>query len=379
MVSTGCLPYATLESLRDFVLRAKSPVASLFMPIDLTSPDTRHDRLRYRGALDDVAVRLHRLGLPDAEVSAWTERLSSVSVRRDDLPHPARALAVFGDAEQMHPYAVFRRLQPRRAVGRRPIVRPLLRAVELDRRYRVVALSANRVRVFEGDEQGLSCLEIPGLPTSVQGAVGDQSEPQRVHAHTASGHERRLFVHGHGGAADAREAARDRFHEMVAKALEHHLDREAPIVLVADQVHHASFRRVASALPLVDVLVAANPDEWTPAELSARTWPVIEEQARHEITRSLAQAREVRHKVLERVDEIVLAAVAGRVRRLWVHHDRRRPGNVDEQAGRASLQSDPGDDDLLDALAVLVFKHGGTVNTCEPDQLPPSAVVAALR
>jgi hypothetical protein len=70
-------------------------------------------------------------------------------------------------------------------------------------------------------------------------------------------------------------------------------------------------------------------------------------------------------------DDTLAAAVAGRVRRLWVPLATRLPGRIDRAALRPAAPW--GDEDLGDELTALVLAQGGETRLVEPGAgFPPS-------
>ena len=74
-------------------------------------------------------------------------------------------------------------------------------------------------------------------------------------------------------------------------------------------------------------------------------------------------------KVADLLDDLAVAAVSGRVRRLWLGADRRVPGRVDPESGRI-LEAEQGDVDVFEALAVIVVRYRGEVRVIEPSGMP---------
>jgi len=83
-------------------------------------------------------------------------------------------------------------------------------------------------------------------------------------------------------------------------------------------------------------------------------------------------------KGLTAIDRIAVAAVTGRVRRLWIDEAQAVPGRLDFESGLVLPGARGGD--VLDSLATAVLRHGGEVIVGPAGSLPgPGAAVAELR
>jgi hypothetical protein len=80
------------------------------------------------------------------------------------------------------------------------------------------------------------------------------------------------------------------------------------------------------------------------------------------------------------LDEVVPAAVDGRVGSLFVARGVRRWGSFDpaERAVRLHDEPGPASEDLLDRAAVESYLHGGAVHVVAPAEVPGGEPVAAV-
>jgi hypothetical protein len=81
-----------------------------------------------------------------------------------------------------------------------------------------------------------------------------------------------------------------------------------------------------------------------------------------------------------RIEEILSAAVHGRVAVLFVALDMQRFGTFDAERGEAHLHEtmQPGDVDLLDFAALQTVLSGGEVYALSPDDVPDRLPLTAI-
>ncbi len=365
----------TLERLRE-LLDGSSPRLSVYLPLETAVPQVKQNAVRHRQAVDEARRKLAALGVADA--AAWTEGLAAIETDLGALPFPARGLAAFASPGRLNVFGLLREVEARVAVGDAFLLRPLLAAVQRDRTYRLLALSVNRVTLLEGDALGLRDAEAPGLPTSLEQALGSQLVGGTLQYRSGAQRGSAPVYHGHGGARDEREVDLDRFHLMLAQAVTELLKgRDEPLVLAADQIHQGPFRAVLRVRGLLAEGVSGSPDHLSADALHAQAWPLVERALAEQEREALAAYERARNrgKVVDVLDDVVSAAVRGRVHRLWIDAERSLPGRVDEETARVAPAR--GEDDLLDAMAAVVLRRGGEVRVVAPSLVPGGTGAAA--
>jgi hypothetical protein len=140
--------------------------------------------------------------------------------------------------------------------------------------------------------------------------------------------------------------------------------------------HRTALREKLKLPSLLDEGIRGNVDALGPAELHERAWPSSSSgAARAAGSAALYERARNQGKGRDLVDDVAAAAVAGRVRRLWLYAERRNAGRIDPKTGR-TLEG-AGDDDVLDALAELVLARGGEVIPVPAAALPSQSGLAA--
>jgi hypothetical protein len=354
-------------------------------PFSYQLEGAHENRLRLGRASEVLSDALVREGLAREEAEARAARLQDVDV---DPAHLARGLAgqtrgvaIFIGPETVRAFALAEQPAEEIRVGDCFALRTLIRAVQGATRFRVLALSANAVGFFEGDEHGLQPAAVPGLPESLEEALGSE----------LGGHRLDLTTGGPTTIRGARFFSRrdprsehaidlERFHRGIARALEKEASvGQLPLVLATDESNAGRFRKVARLPALLAETAVGNAEYLEDAELFAKVWPLVAaelERRRAELAADYERARNV-GKGLTALERVAEAAIAGRVRRLWVAEKAAIPGRMDLRSGRL-LPAGEGAADVLDALATAVLRHGGEVIVAATPPAP-GAVAAELR
>jgi hypothetical protein len=340
-VRPDSLPAPGPNALRALVTPRAGPVVTLYAPLRSALSGARA-KAAYQGAVADAVAELEKAGVPEAEAQEIRSQLGSVETRLGRFERPAAGLAVFHDRSSLHAFPLQSMPAPSVTVAENFALRPLLAEIRRNRRFFVLALSANRIALFRGDAFGLSTIGAHGVPASLVEPGFDVA----------------------------------RFHRRVARALEAALAGSArPIVLVATRAHHAGLRAVLRLPRLLAAGVEISPDHLSSGELHARTWPLVNCASAAEETRFAdGYERSVSHgKGLHRIDEVAMAAAGGRIHRLWVRPHERMPGAIDPVSG--ALVGGGRREDVFDGLVTLVLRHGGEVLVA--DRIPSGDSLAA--
>jgi len=363
-----------LEELRAWVEAESKTRVSLYLPLEQHVREHRGNLQLRDQALRDLEQKLGELGIAGAP---WSERMRAIEIDVRNLAPRTATLAIFADESSERAVPLHAALPFSVSVGSSFALRPLLGVLAHASRYRLLAVSENRVALFDGGASGLATTPHPGIPTSLEDALGSLTT-EKEHRVRGTGAGGRVAVsYSHGTASTERKLDRERFHAALAAALAPVLKDDRPLVVAGTDEHRSALREKLKLPAFLEEGIAGNVDALGTVELHERAWPLVEQwcTARSAAGRTHYERARNHGKGLDLIDDIAAAAVAGRVRRLWLDADRQIAGRIDRQSGR-SLEG-AGDDDVLDALAEIVLARGGEVIPVAASALPSATGVAA--
>ncbi len=169
-----------------------------------------------------------------------------------------------------------------------------------------------------------------------------------------------------------------RFHHVIATALNARLGSDAvPLVLAADATHQSGLRAELRVPGLIEAALSASPDYWKEAQLHEHAWPRVV-RARASLGDALPDSWERARnagKGVDLLDDIGSAAVRVASEDFGWMVTAFSPGRVDPANGRAL----PGveEDDVLEVLAEIVIQHAGEVRIVTRGALPSATGAAA--
>jgi hypothetical protein len=290
---------------------------------------------------------------------------------------------VFRSPEILAHYSLPASLPERVVVADTFHLRPLLRFLQTNQRYFLLALSQKQVRLYEGTPFSLSRVDVPGLPSSLHDALGSEHDPAFLNVRTAGRSREARIYHGHGDAEDTREEDLRRYFRTIDAAIWKVLRNEqVPLVLAGVVRYLPLFRQLSRYGLLAEQSIEGNVDDIGADELLGRARPVVDEVFRTSREQALEELEHARGRGLAELNLRAIGrhAVEGRVRRLLLGEGRSTSGLFDFETGRIRPGAADGSvpDDALDDLAQAVLVRDGEVLTLPAEQMPKGAAAAAL-
>ena len=371
------------EELHRLLAPHPAPCLSLFMPTHRHRPDTEQDPIRFKNLLK-TAEKLLAERYTSRDVRDFLEPLAA-------LPDPwfwryqMDGLALFRSADLAEHYHLPMRLPERVVVAESFHVKPLLRFLQANQHYYVLALSQKAVTLYEGTPFALGPVDLSGLPSSLAEVLGLERPEPFLNLRTMGAGRPPLF-HGHGAPEVSKKEDLQRFFRAIDKALWEFLrDDPAPLILAGVGYYFPLYAELSRCPNLTDRGVEGNFDAASAHELHERAWPLAREILRAREDAVLEDYRAAVGRGLTTEDLTVAArmTVHGRVRRLLLAEGAHVWGRLDPETGQLALAGSHERahlDDALDDLAEGVLGRGGEVLLFPADRMPgPSPVAAALR
>lgn len=370
------------------------PCISVYLPTERRFPEQQQNLVRYRNLLKDVE---HATERDDKLMAPLRALIDDVEL----WAHPSDGLAVFSAPGFFRAHRLPRSVAEKAVVGDTFHIKPLLRMVQSADRYQVLALDRERIRLLEGNRDALEEVELAdGVPATIEEALGEQLTELQTHAFSygtgpagGAGGRRSLAAgpkvggvhHGQGSKKDELDVDIERFFRAIDRAIvEHHSKPSGlPLILAALPEYHAPFHRISHNAQLLENGIEINPDALTQDELRDRAWqcmqPVYQQRLRLLVDR-FGSARGAA-RADDKLPQVVLAAVVGRVDVLLLERDRQLPGSIDAESGALTIVDSadtPGVGDIYDDLAEAVLRTGGEVVIVAPERMPTLTGIAAI-
>ncbi|WP_145362765.1 baeRF7 domain-containing protein [Stratiformator vulcanicus] len=375
-------------------------VLTITMPTHRTGgPELREDRIRFKNLLNEAQGQLEEFNADESVQKTTLRPLVELQDDENFWEHQGDGLVAFvgvksGEADLFATYRMPVEFESRCVVDHRPDVAPLVQVVQGDGRYFVLAVSPNRVRLFEGSRFGLTEIEHAAMPENLVEAlrIDEYKEHLQFHSVGADSSGGDAIYHGQGGSDLDRRKATEltsyfrRIDDALAEALG---TGEAPLVFAGVEYLYPIFKEATRYSALLDEPVAGNPDDLSAQDLFEKAWPLVHQQYRTGLDEKLERLSKAVTTDLGETDpdKVFASSLDGAVETLYVSKKAWISGQADDsnrvlirtgEAGEAGTSSSRGEHrNAIEDIVNRVLQYGGTVYYVEPEDLPESSELAA--
>jgi hypothetical protein len=368
-LTTGLIAPSPLtnEEVRALLAEQEPPCVSLYQPTYASHPETQQDPIRFRNLLDQAERALADQGYSHEDSEAVLGKLRPMAELERFWIEAAGGLATFASPTLVKQFRVRQPLPELVVVSESFHLKPLIRLLQFDERFQILALTRNEVKLYECTRNTIEPVPLTGMSTTMTEALGTEVTQEFSRGTRATSG----FVHGgEGDRKSGREVDRDRFFTIVDREIRQRFSNRAqlPLLLAALPEHQSHFREISRNPHLLEAPVAVNPDALSLQELREAAWKAIEpyfDQRLERVKERYGQAQ-AHHRGSDDIDEVTRALEQGRIGTLLVEAERHVPSNG------------PASEDRLDDLLEGVLRTGGEVIVLPANRMPTRTGLAAI-
>lgn len=379
----------TIDELKSLVEASTGPFVTIALPTQRAGADTRQNVIRFKKLLRDAEDQLGAGGMRPAEAQQLLEPARALLEDSPLWQHQKEGLAVFISPGMFRRYqmSIKPEAQGMVVVGERFQIKPILHLLTGNRRFFILALSQNKMRLLEATSGGAHEVELKDVPHSLDEATNMEPQDRQLQFRTLTNNrpgKGDAVFYGLGSPADLSRERILRYCQMVDAGVSKYLQtsNHAPLVFAGVDYLFPIYKEVNTVAQLMETPIAGNPDDMSPDELQRRAWGIVQpefENARLEATehyRQIANTARASHKI----GQVAPAAVQGRVDVLFIQKDAQAWGSYAPEVGAVHEYDapQPGSVDMLDFAAAHTLMNGGTVYALDPPLMPNGSSVAAI-
>ena len=373
----------SLPWFQELIALRQAPCVSIYMPTVRAEPPAAENGRLFRDLVVKARDELAR-GYPDHVVRELVDRIRAIPDEPGFWTGPRDGVAVFAAPDLIRVIDLQRQVDARVDVADSFHVKPLIRMLQSDRRYHVLALTLKHADLYEATQYGIQRLPAPGVPQDPD-TVSKMRMSNQI---TATDDLRTATTQHPQEGTSSGGVAEERFMRAIDQAVWEQFSRDShlPLILVADEKRNTAFRAVSKNIHLMEKGLTLDPNGLDPARIHKETWALLEPQFQAE-AQDLADrfmAARARKLGSDELQPVVAAAAVGRVDTLLIDADRHILGKIEDAGDGGTFRfrpadgSDPKVDDVLDDLAEMVLKTEGAVLVLPPDLMPTESGVAAI-
>ena len=378
------------ETMSQLLAKREAPCLSLYQPTHRSFPERQQDAIRFKHLVRELEDSLKQQGRGD-QAKALLKPFHDLIDDPDFWNSNRDGLAVFAAADYFEVFRLQRSVPELAVANDRMHLKPLLRIAQSADRYQILAITLDSVRLFEGNRDGVDEVQLgEGVPNTVEEALGreltEKGQTGFPQGYSRAGERGDPMQVESGGAGRQDEIDRDRerfFREVDRAILEHHSRKSRlPLILAALPEHQFHFRKLSHNEFLLPEGIENDASLLSHDELRQKSWMVMQPRYIKRLEGFINQYGESRGQGLatDQLEQIGQATLEGRVATLLVEAERRIPGIVDKQQGKAvAVEADSATTpDLLDELTIWTLEQGGEVIAVPTERMPTESGAAAI-
>jgi len=381
----------TPHELHELLEEHRSPCISIYQPLHRSYVERQQDSLEFRHRIDSVEESM-KLNDKGAEVHSLIENLRGIANDECFWREGRDGVAILASPTGIHTFDMRRPVPALAIVADSFHVKPLLRSVQSADRFHLLCLQRDKIRLYEGNRDGLAEIKPAGVPLTITDALGDDVVAQRGKAMSIAGKSGESrpaprgpdMPAGHPAKGDDAKLDAMRFFRTVDDAVLNRVSRpsELPLLVMALPEDWAAFHALSHNPQLLDSAIERSPARISERQLLSEAWKHIEPLYVARLDELVENYRIGGSRGLASNDlsDVRRAAQQGRVSALLIKAD---DGRLPEATGGSKpTAANPSlgalGDDPLDDLAELFLRQKGTVVVVPPERMPSITGLAAI-
>jgi hypothetical protein len=377
----------TREDLQALLSEHQAPCVSIYIPTHRAPAEWQQNALRFKNAVREAEKAL-------AHQKDWKilgpEVLKKLAVldTPEQWAHQRDTLAVFASPDSFQSWQFADAMPEIIVVSDTFHTTGLVKRLQSEVRYYVLALSKENITLFEGNQDQLDVVNVPGMPRGLRDlatrSVESSMSAKTIGPGPGAGSGTVMFGSGRESLTNERKDETRALFRIVDKALmsiTH--DQRAPLILASLVQNHGLFHEVSKNPALLEERIDGDPEHFSKEDFRKHALDILRprrEAALREIASQYGVAT-AHKRGTNYLPNIAKAAVYGRVQTLLVEDGRRLVGTLDRASGEVTnMSSSPQatGHDLLDDVSELVLAAGGSVYVLPRAMMPTDVGVAAI-
>lgn len=375
-------------ALKSLIAQQGKWCVSLYMPTHRAGQEQQQNPIRLKNLLAEAEASLLANGVRRPEAQKLMHPAEELLWNREFWQHQGDGLAIFLTNDFHKMYRLPIAFEESINTGNSFHIKPLLPGLGRGIRFYVLAISLNNVRLFEGNADTMSEIEL-SFPTSMEEALWTDDPEKHLNMHSGSvsmgeGQGGSGIFHGHDPADEDKKNIL-RFFQSVSQGLNQVLeDRNIPMILAGVDYLLPIFREASSYPNLLDDGIPGNPDRENWKELHEKAWQIVRpifEESQKKAFEKFEQLRGQKSDLATSdIKAAVKAAVFGQVETIFVPIEMQKWGRYDAQNNKVNLENAPGpkNEDLFDFAATQTLLNSGQVFAVPPEQMPGDGELAVI-
>lgn len=373
------------DELKTLMGKHQGLCISIFMPTFRTGAESQQNQIRFKNLLRTAEEKLLGQGLRPQEIKTLLEPAQALTGNVLFWRKQSDGLAFFLCSDLFRSFCLPAAFDELITVADHFHIKPLLPLFGSDKRFYILALSQKEIRLLEGTERSIQEIELESVPRSLAEALqyDEFGKQVRFRAGSAGGGDHSAMVSGHGAEIDDNKENLLKYFRLIDRGLHDLLrDERAPLILAGVEYLFPIYREANTYAGLIEEGIPGNPQGISAEALHRAALKIGSPYFKKAELDAVAQYRQSSGTGLasSNLQEIIPAAVHGRVGILLVASGRQQWGSFDPESGNVERheKAEAASKDLLEVAAIQTFLNGGTLFMMPPEKMPDMVDLAAV-
>lgn len=351
---------------------------SMYLPMDLKGREQNKHlaQAKLKQCLKDVQTELSEDNVSSEVITGLLQPVEALLTNVELWRNPSKGLAIFLSPEmEMQYYLLPLEFERQANADSHFHLFPLLPLFHTDGNYYLLELSQDYISLYEASRNVFRKLQLEQeAPDQLEDAVGYDFEEKQLQFRSGQGSQGGMY-HGHGAGKDDDRKEIVTFLRMVDESVTKKItDKKAPLVLSCVDELVPIYAKVNSYPNLYENHVSGDPEFKKDDQRHKESWEVITPYFKKTREEKRTAFREMFHtqKVAVALEDIVPAAINGKVDTLFVAQGEAVYGSFDEKKNAISRDSEKSraNISLTELAAVNTFLQGGNVYILPKEEMP---------
>jgi len=360
---------ADAGDLKELAAWSEQWCVSAFVPAHESDGRQDGDLLRLKNMFRDAHRELVKLGMRSPAASDLLDAAIPAELTdRTSTEFHKGGIGIFSAPGLLRTYRVPVDMPELVTVGTRFHLKPIIGAIARERRFFVLTLTKGGADVYLGSLDGLEPIDIPGMPTSFDEVArfDEASDSRRWDELNRADHLPEEVL---------------RYVRAVEEAVTGTV-AGSPLIIGGTDALISAYTAMTGYRAVVSPALSGNPGSMSPTELHAVALERLDGYESRELGHDADRFGELNGtgRASGQLAAVLRAAQLGRIDRAFVAADRQAWGIRGK--GKAALTLHdvrmPGDEDLLDLVAVEAWQRGAAVHVVPAADIPGTGLVAGI-
>lgn len=360
------------------------PLISLYQPTHRHFPENKQDTIVFKNLLREIENELKQHDEKEM-INSIMKPFYELEHDRNFWNSTSDGIAILANRNKCIIYKLQIPTKEFTSVGNRFHIMPLVQAFQSMESYQLLGLSRTNFSLYQGNKYGFSEIVIdPDIPRTLEQVLGKELTDSYLTQGSFGGTGGPAIYHGQGDKKSEIDKDTEKYFRYVDRFVLDNYSKPSkmPLILVALKEYHAPFKKISDNPYLIEAGINTSYDSLELEQIKSKAMEIIT-PINLEIVQKLVKA----YKVAEAeslgssaLSQVAKAAYESKIETILIEEDRMISGKIDFNNGNIASWdiNDPKANDILDEIAEMVLRRGGSVMILPKDSMPSTTGIAAI-